>query len=145
MAGIPLCSSICSWQHRLLDTAKLTNGQGHTSAPSHSGSASGVSSRLIACSHIHCMCTSHAGAGVFEPAAVGRPLSSLQHPQLGSILILWSSLQRAAATVSHCCLPLFLAPGKVPGICWKLGYFFPITFTKRTQFLSVSLFVFSFR
>lgn len=120
-------------------TAKQTDGQGHTPMPSHAGSASSTSSMLTA-HHISIACAPpHAGVGAFEPAGVGRPLpSSLQHLQPGFILILWDPLQELLPrTISHCCLPMVLAPGKVPGIGWGLGYFFPIIFTNRRQFLSL--------
>lgn len=103
--------------------------------------------------HISIACAPpHAGTGAFEPAGVGRPLpSSLQHPQLGFILTLWDPLQKLLPrTVSHCCLPVVLAPGKVPATCWALDNFFPIIFTNSRQFFSLCLslfahFVFSFR
>lgn len=70
--------------------------------------------------------------------------SALQHLQLGFLLVLWDPLQELLPqTDSHCCLPVVLAPGKVPGICWGLVYFSPVIFTNRRWFVSWCLSVLS--
>lgn len=101
-------------------TAKQTDGQGHAPMPTMQAVP-----RICAAgslhAHISMACAPpHAGVGALEPAGVGRPLpSSLQHLQLGFILIIWDLLQELLPpqTVNHCCLPMVLVPGKVPGIC----------------------------
>lgn len=65
--------------------------------------------------------------------------SALQHH--GFLLVLWDPLQELLPQTDSCCLPVVLAPGKLPGICWGLVHFFSYDLHKQEMIcLLVSLF-----
>lgn len=84
----------------------------------------------------------NAWEGALEPGAGGRP-----SPCFCSTCSLDSALFSGISFKSCChgqsltlvCLCMVLASGKVPVICWYLGYFFPVIFTNRRQFISLWL------